>query len=65
MGLHKLWLLFDPRRALVGLTVFLFALAIIIHFILLGTERYNWFAVREHSAASIMQIEPVPGPNLL
>lgn len=38
----RIWLLFDPRRALVGLAVFLFALAIVIHFILLSTDRFNW-----------------------
>lgn len=32
----------DPRKALVGNAVFLFSLAILIHFILLSTERYNW-----------------------
>jgi light-harvesting complex 1 alpha chain len=40
--MHKVWLLFDPRRALVGLVAFLFALALLIHFILLSTDRYNW-----------------------
>jgi light-harvesting complex 1 alpha chain len=34
--------LFDPRQALVGLAAFLFTLAIIIHFILLSTDRFNW-----------------------
>ena len=34
----RLWLLFDPRRVLVALGVFLFALAILIHFILLSTR---------------------------
>jgi light-harvesting complex 1 alpha chain len=38
----KIWLLFDPRRALVALFVFLFSLAILIHFILLSTDKYNW-----------------------
>ncbi len=38
----KLWMLFDPRRVIVGLSAFLFALAILIHFILLSTDRYNW-----------------------
>ena len=38
----RIWLLFDPRRALIGLAVFLFTLAIVIHFILLSTNRYNW-----------------------
>jgi light-harvesting complex 1 alpha chain len=37
-----MWQLFDPRQALVGLAVFLFSLAIVIHFILLSTDRYAW-----------------------
>jgi len=40
--MHKLWLLFDPRQALVGLFGFLVVLALLIHFILLSTERFNW-----------------------
>jgi len=40
--MYKVWLLFDPRRALVALSVFLFVLALIIHFILLSTDRFNW-----------------------
>ncbi len=38
----RLWLIFDPRRALVALFIFLFVLALLIHFILLSTDRYNW-----------------------
>ncbi len=38
----RMWLLFDPRRALVALFTFLFALALVIHFILLSTDRFNW-----------------------
>lgn len=38
----RLWLLFDPRRVLIGLFVFLFTLALLIHFILLSTSRFNW-----------------------
>jgi light-harvesting complex 1 alpha chain len=38
----RLWLLFDPRRTLVALFTFLFALALVIHFILLSTNRFNW-----------------------
>ncbi len=38
----RIWMLFDPRKALVGLSVFLFTLAILIHFILLSTDRFNW-----------------------
>jgi len=38
----RVWLLFDPRRALVALFIFLFVLALLIHFILLSTDRFNW-----------------------
>jgi light-harvesting complex 1 alpha chain len=38
----RVWLLFDPRRALVALFTFLFVLALLIHFILLSTDRFNW-----------------------
>lgn len=38
----KVWLLFDPRRALIGLFIFLFTLALLIHFILLSSPRFNW-----------------------
>lgn len=38
----RIWLLFDPRRVLIALFTFLFALALLIHFILLSTDRYNW-----------------------
>lgn len=38
----RIWLTFDPRRIFVALAVFLFTLALLIHFILLSTPRYNW-----------------------
>lgn len=38
----RIWLIFDPRRALIGLAVFLIVLALLIHFILLSTDRFNW-----------------------
>jgi len=38
----RMWLLFDPRRTLVALFTFLFVLALLIHFILLSTDRFNW-----------------------
>lgn len=41
----RLWQMVEPRRALTALAVFLFTLAILIHFILLSTERYNWLEV--------------------
>ncbi len=38
----RIWLIFDPRRALVALFIFLFVLALVIHFILLSTDTFNW-----------------------
>jgi light-harvesting complex 1 alpha chain len=51
MEMWRVWTLFDPRRTLVGLAVFLMTLALLIHFILLSTERFNWLA---GPAASVM-----------
>ncbi|MEM7279634.1 MAG: light-harvesting antenna LH1, alpha subunit [Pseudomonadota bacterium] len=47
----KVWLLFDPRRALVALFTFLFALAILIHFILLSTNKYNWLEGQQQTSS--------------
>jgi light-harvesting complex 1 alpha chain len=38
----RVWQTFNPQRILSALAVFLFTLAILIHFILLSTSRYNW-----------------------
>ncbi len=52
----KLWLLFDPRRTLIALFTFLFGLAVLIHFILLSTDRFNWIE-GPRKAASTSHIE--------
>ena len=49
--MHKLWMIFDPRQALVGLFGFLFVLALLIHFILLSTDRFNWIEGPSQSTA--------------
>lgn len=49
----KLWLLFDPRRTLVALATFLFGLAVLIHFILLSTDRFNWIEGPRKKAAAL------------
>ena len=54
--MYKIWLLFAPRRVMVAMAVFLFTLAILIHFILLSTDRYNWLDVKPSTAAEA-QIE--------
>jgi len=58
----RLWLLFDPRRMLVALAIFLFTLAIFIHFILLSTPRYNWLGTAPTTSAAIsLDIQDVIG----
>jgi light-harvesting complex 1 alpha chain len=53
----RIWLLFDPRRALIGLFTFLFVLALVIHFILLSTNRFNWLE-GPHAAATAVAAAP-------
>ena len=38
----RIWKLYDPLRAMVAQGVFLFALAAMIHLILLSTTKYKW-----------------------
>ena len=47
--------MFDPRRAFIALEVFLAVLALLIHFILLSTPRYNWLGGFETDQAMIEQ----------
>jgi len=59
----RMWMLFDPRRTLIALFTFLFTLALVIHFILLSTDRFNWLdgprGNRVGGAAG--QMSPLPG----
>jgi light-harvesting complex 1 alpha chain len=48
----RIWMIFDPRRALVALFIFLFVLALLIHFILLSTDKFNWLD-GPHKAAAV------------
>lgn len=61
----KIWLLFDPRRALVALFVFLFVLALVIHFVLLSTNKFNWLDGAKTTTAAQMSSMPaaVPAPK--
>jgi light-harvesting complex 1 alpha chain len=53
----RIWLLFDPRRVLVALFAFLFTLALLIHFILLSTPRFNWIEGPTAKHASLTAAE--------
>jgi light-harvesting complex 1 alpha chain len=56
----RVWMLFDPRRALVALFTFLFALAVMIHFILLSTERFNWLDGPHKAQVAAGATSPMP-----
>jgi light-harvesting complex 1 alpha chain len=56
----RVWLLFDPRRVLIALGSFLFVLALLIHFILLSTDRYNWLEIGHGKAGATSQNSPLP-----
>ena len=52
----RIWLLFDPRRSLVALATFLFVLALLIHFILLSTNKFNWLDGPQVAPAATSQV---------
>ncbi len=56
----RIWMMFDPRRMLVALFVFLFVLALLIHFILLGTDRFNWIEGPRNAEEASSYHETVP-----
>ena len=59
----RVWLLFDPRRTLVALFTFLLVLALLIHFILLSTDRFNWLeGPRGTVSPPAGQNQPLPAP---
>jgi light-harvesting complex 1 alpha chain len=55
----RMWLLFDPRRTLIALFTFLFGLALLIHFILLSTDRFNWLD-GPRMGRTAAQMSPMP-----
>jgi light-harvesting complex 1 alpha chain len=56
----RIWLLFDPRRALIGLFTFLLVLALLIHFILLSTDRFNWLGGHSAPSATAQHMSTMP-----
>lgn len=60
MEMWRVWTLFDPRRTLVALAIFLFTLALLIHFILLSTDRFNWLEGPSVVPAPAAQLSVAP-----
>ncbi len=58
----RIWMLFDPRRVLVAMAVFLFTLALVIHFVQFTSKYAFWMEVpnANMSAASVSHNAPLP-----
>ncbi|MBK1649003.1 light-harvesting protein [Rhabdochromatium marinum] len=63
--MYKIWTFFDPRRTLVAIAGFQMVLALLIHFILLGSD-LNWLddgiptSYMGADAAAAGQMSPMP-----
>ncbi len=56
----RIWRLYDPLREMVVQGVFLFALAAMIHLILLSTNKFNWLDGPKKATAAAAQNAPMP-----
>lgn len=56
----RIWRLFDPLRAMVAQAVFLFGLAVMIHLVLLSTNKFNWLDGPKMGGAVAAQNAPMP-----
>ncbi|MQY52101.1 light-harvesting protein, partial [Rhodocyclus tenuis] len=63
----KLWLVLDPRTVMIGTAVWLGVLALLIHFLLLGTERFNWIDTgpNPNKKVAALQVPATPAPASL
>ena len=60
---YKIWLVFDPRTVLIVQGIFLFALAVMIHLVVLSSDRFNW--LQDPETASIEQSMILEPPTML
>jgi light-harvesting complex 1 alpha chain len=51
----RIWLLFDPRRTLIAMAIFVFSMVMLLHFIVLSTERYNFLFDAKKSGPVVTQ----------
>lgn len=56
--MHKIWMIVDPRQAMLGLFAWLGVLALMIHFTLLSSPKYNWISPAEKPAGTQMSSLP-------
>ncbi len=53
----RIWLIYDPRRALIGVLVFAFVVVMVNHFVQLSTPRYGSWLSGEEAQVSALQDE--------
>ena len=63
--MYRIWLLVDPRRALIGLVAWLGFLALLLHFIMLSTDRFNWIEGPRAARVKAAEVMPAPAPVAL
>ena len=51
----RVWLMFDPRRAIIAVLIFCFAVVMMMHFIMLSTERFNFLGTSMDTEASAVE----------
>jgi light-harvesting complex 1 alpha chain len=59
----RIWRLVDPLRALVAQAIFLFGIAVMIHLILLSTNKYNWLDGAAGSGKKAVAAANAPMPT--
>lgn len=52
----KVWLLFDPRRALIGILAFAFFMVMVNHFVQLSTPRYGSWLNQPYGTAATAEV---------
>jgi light-harvesting complex 1 alpha chain len=58
--MYKIWLIFEPWKTLRILFALLIVLALLIHMILLSTERFNWIEGAGNPGASVTVPQAAP-----
>ena len=56
----KIWLLFDPRRALIALFIFVFGMVMLLHFIVLSSSPYYGGFLGWGSGPAVHQMSTMP-----
>jgi len=58
----RVWLLFDPRRALIGILGFAFFMVMVNHFVQLSTPRYGSWLNQPYAADGQKITTPAAAP---